>query len=144
MNDIDNPPPSPLGTFWRWLGWAALAVFVGSLLWSVWFETLLPLMRAGDWRRLLLNLIGIPLLFAGTGLIVYGGFVFLRDMLRLSASEAFQQRVDLVQSGTEDRAALRAARRENLRTLWVTWKPGFSWIGLGFLLIAAGGFIINR
>ncbi len=142
MCEMDDPPP--LGTFWRWLGWTALVAFVGSLLWSVWFETLLPLIRAGDWRGLLLNLIGIPLLFAGTGLIVYGGFVFLRAMFRLSASETFQHRVDVLQSGTEDKAALRAARRENLRALWVTWKPGFGWIALGFLLIAAGGFIINR
>ena len=53
------------------LGTAA-AVFVGSILWSMWAETLLPLFRAGDTRAVWLDVVGglSFLLIAAGGLLI--------------------------------------------------------------------------
>jgi hypothetical protein len=34
-------------------------------------------------------------------------------------------------------------RWQNARILFRSWIPGLRWLGLGFLLIALGGFLIN-
>lgn len=50
---------------------AAAAIFVGSILWSMWAETLLPLIRAGDTRAVWLHVVGLGfLLIAAGGLLI--------------------------------------------------------------------------
>ena len=50
----------------------------------------------------------------------------------------------MVQSKTEDKAALRAARKANLLAVWLACKTGFGWMLFGFALISLGGYLINR
>ena len=65
---------------WRILAALALAALAASLVWSVLFETLLPLVQAGDWDALGRNLVGIPLIFAGVGAFAWGGWLLLRGL----------------------------------------------------------------
>ena len=129
---------------WRYLVLGGLGLlFVGSIIWSIVFETLLPLWREGDRVGLTNNLIGIPIILAGTAVIVYGGFRFLRDMFAVSQNERLQANAALLQDKTADPAAVHQARWENFKLLLLAWQAGFLWIIGGFLLIAVGGFLIN-
>jgi hypothetical protein len=127
-----------------WVLISVVALFVGSIIWSIISETLLPLYQAGDTRGLLYNFIGIPVILAGTCVIVYGGFVFLRGMFSAFGDETLQQNIPVVRGQVEDSAvAVSKARRENFLILVRAMRPGLSWMVGGFLLIAIGGFLIN-
>jgi hypothetical protein len=120
-------------------------VFVGSIFWSIISETLLPLYRAGDTTGLIYNLVGIPVVLTGTGMIVWGGFVFLRGMFSAFSDETLQQNVEVVRGHVQDDAvAASQARRENFLILARAMRPGIFWMLGGFLLIAIGGFVINQ
>lgn len=119
--------------------WAATAVFLLSILWSMWTETLLPLIRAGDTRAVWLHLVGLPLILLGTAVIVYGGIIFVRDTFGVFTDETRQQPARAIQP----RPASAADRWQNSKILFRAWIPGLRWLLLGFLLIAIGGFLIN-
>ena len=119
--------------------WAAAAAFVGSILWSMWSETLLPLIRAGDTRAVWLHLVGMPIILLGTAVFVYGGAIFVRDTFASFADATFQKNYLAIQT----KQATMQIRWENAKILFRAWVPGLRWLGLGFLLIAAGGFLIN-
>ena len=135
--------PSGSALLWRLVGYLLLIAIVGSILWSIWFETLLPLVREGDHRSLAFNLVGIPVILFGTGGFVYGGAVFVLNTFALYGDAGFRQRVAIVRSRPSEEA-VREARKENLRILWRAWQRGLRWMVLGFAVIALGGFLINR
>lgn len=117
-------------------------LFIGSIFWSIVAETLLPLLRAGDTRGFIFNLIGIPLTLLGTAGIAYGGYLLVRDTFRAYGDAELQAGVAVIrQKPSADQ--MQAARRRNLQLLWQAWRPGLVWLVGGFLFIAAGGFIIN-
>jgi hypothetical protein len=126
---------------WQIIGIGAVVLFIGSIFWSIWFETLLPLLRAGDTAGLSANLIGIPIILAGTAVFCYGGFTFVRatfsvfgDLGALPKHEAKQfSQLAQQEKGRRVRALL-----------WKAWQRPLLWLALGFGLIAVGGFIINR
>ena len=123
----------------KYVLWAAAAVFVGSILWSMWAETLLPLVRAGNTRAVWLHLVGLPLILLGTAVIVYGGIIFVRDTFRAFTDETLLQNYAAIKA----KQASGAMRWQNAKILFRGWVPGLRWIGLGFLLIAVDGFLIN-
>ena len=127
------------GPVGKYILWGLAAVFVGSILWSMWVETLLPLIRAGDTRAVWLHVVGLPLILLGTAVIVYGGFIFIRDTFRAYGHETVQENLAAVRANQ----ATLAMRWQNLKILFRAWVPGLRWLGLGFLLIAVGGFLIN-
>jgi hypothetical protein len=126
----------PIG---QYILWAAAAVFVGSILWSMWAETLLPLIRAGDTRAVWLHVVGLPIILGGTAVIVYGGYIFVRDTFRAFSDETLQKNILAIRA----KQASGAMRWQNAKILFRAWVPGLRWLSLGFLLIAAGGFLIN-
>ena len=127
---------------WKVLGILALAAFVGSILWSMWVDTLQPLVREGDSQAVAFHLVGLPLILVGVGIFVYGGFVFVRDTVGSFGNEKLLQNVAVIRT-KPSRKEVTAAQWQNVRFLWQAWKPGLAWLALGFLLIAAGGFLIN-
>jgi hypothetical protein len=54
------------------------AGFAAFFLWSVLFETILPLIERGDKAGLARNLLGIPLVLGGTAGFVWGAWRLLR------------------------------------------------------------------
>jgi len=127
---------SPIG---KYILWTAAAVFVGSILWSMWAETLLPLIRAGDTRAVWLHVVGLPLILGGTAVFVYGGIVFVRGTFGAFADPTLLQNYQAIKA----KKATGQMRWENTKILFRSWVPGLRWLGLGFLLIAAGGYLIN-
>ncbi|MFQ5410287.1 MAG: hypothetical protein ACE5FI_17900 [Anaerolineales bacterium] len=115
-------------------------LFLGSIAWSIVVETLLPLARSGDWRALVFNLIGIPLILLATAMIVYGGLLVVRHMF-MFMSDA-QTQADIARLRTREDA--QGARCRNLRRWFRALGPGLIWMALGFGVMAAGGYLINR
>ncbi|HSM56264.1 MAG TPA: hypothetical protein VK879_08930 [Candidatus Sulfomarinibacteraceae bacterium] len=126
----------------KWVLVGLAALFVGSILWSIVFETMLPLWRAGDWWSIVYHLVGIPLILAGTVCIVYGGFVFVRDTFSAMSGDAIRANVAIINEKSS-KADVSRARRENFLALLRAWRPGATWMVAGFILIALGGFLIN-
>ncbi|MFO7540474.1 MAG: hypothetical protein R6X32_20735 [Chloroflexota bacterium] len=117
-------------------------LFAGAFLWSVWFETLLPLMQAGDTPGLLFHLVGIPIILVGLAIFVYGGFRTLRNIFDLVADETFVTYAAVIQERPSP-AEVRAAQKVHLR-LWAgALGRGLAIMLLGFALIGLGGYIIN-
>jgi hypothetical protein len=110
--------------------------------WSVWTETLRPLIRAGDTAGLLFNLVGIPIIVAGLVVFVYGGYRCLRDMFDLGENETFQQHAAIIRDRPSVQA-VRSSQRIHLR-LWAgALARGAFWMLAGFVCFAIGGYIIN-
>jgi hypothetical protein len=81
---------------WKWIGWVSLSIFVASMLVSIWVETLVPIARAGDTKRLIYNLFGVPLILIGIGGIFFGGYVFLKNMLQIGSLESYRNNIDII------------------------------------------------
>lgn len=124
--------------FWKWVGIGLAALFVGSILWSMWVDTVRPLLVEGDTVGVMLHLVGLPLILAGTAVIVYGGALVVRATFQAMGSDEISD--NLAQMRASGGAG---ARWANARILFRAWLPGLGWMGLGFLLIAIGGFLIN-
>lgn len=101
---------------WKWIGLVALAAFVGSILWSMWVDTLYPLIREEDWRAVAFHLIGLPLILLGAGIIVYGGYVFVLRTFSSFQDETLLQNITIIRTKpSQDDVA--TARRQNMRML---------------------------
>jgi hypothetical protein len=125
-----------------WLLYLAGLLFAGFFCWSVWFETMAPLLHEGDYWGVLFHLIGIPIILAGTAAIVYGGFLIVRNTFSLMADEEIQRQIAIIRQKPSSEAR-RAAQRFQIRYFAQAWRAGALWMAAGFGLIAAGGFIIN-
>jgi len=123
-----------------------VAVFlVGSVLWSVIFETLLPLYRDGDTAAFIANLIGIPIILAGTVVIVYGGLRVVRGMFGFMTVAAVEADMQTEQDSIAKSKGRGGSQRAGSFRYWLmAWVPGGPLMLLGFLLIGIGSFIINR
>lgn len=136
--------PSTSDKIIRWFGWLVLAGFIASILWSMWVDTLQPLIQAGDTRALIFNLIGLPTILLGTGLVVYGGLLFVRGTFTTMAAPETVENIAHIQAGVSVPDDLQQARLVYLKTLWAVWKRPLFWLAFGFGLIALCGFLINR
>jgi hypothetical protein len=108
---------------WKWIGRFSLSIFVASMLVSIWVETLIPIARAGDTHRLIYNLLGIPLILIGLGGIIFGGYLFLKNMLQIGSLESYRNNIDII-STYPSPEKVQLARRKNIRLLLLAWKPG--------------------
>lgn len=123
---------------------AACGVLLVYILWSVAFETLIPLYREKAYDEFTYNLFGIPAIILGTGLFAYGGFLFVRDTLKeLAQNEKIADNLDIIKNKTNSPEKIRAARSENTKFLLVAWKKGSFLLFIGAAAIIAGGIIIN-
>lgn len=123
---------------------AAFSVLLIFVLWSVVFETLLPLYREKAYDEFVYSLIGIPLIIFGTGLFAYGGFIFVRETLReLTQNEKIAENLEIIKNKNYPPEKIKAARSENTKFLLATWKKGVFWLFLGAMLIITGGVITN-
>ena len=60
------------------LGWTAVAITGLSVLWSLWYESLLPHLRAHRWTALVLAVMQPLVMLAGVALVFYGAVRFRR------------------------------------------------------------------
>ncbi len=127
----------------KWVGYGLLAIFIGSVLWSMWVDTLRPLLRSGDTAGFMNNLIGLPIILVATAVIVYGGYRVLMATLTTFGSENLQKNLAVI-TGKEARTNRRAAQWENAKMFFRGWAPGAAIMLLGFVLMGVGGWLINR
>jgi hypothetical protein len=134
--------------FFKDLPWTKLTLlfyaflFTVFMAWSVLYETLLPLYRAGDMDAFNRNLAGIPLIFIGVGLFCYSAFRFLRDTLNYSKSP----KVNLSESELKPNKRgepIRSPRNYQLPPLLRAWLPAFFLFISSVILIALGSWLIN-
>ncbi|MCD6552661.1 MAG: hypothetical protein J7M16_01470 [Anaerolineae bacterium] len=127
----------------RLIGWLIVSVIAGSVVWSIWFESLLPYLRAGRYKEFLITAAGILGMLLGTGLVFYGGAKSLRSIFTLYGDEEFLQMLAAAKAKRSP-TTVRRARLKNLLTvlgmLWRAWAPGAGWlmIGLGLMIGPAG------
>jgi hypothetical protein len=116
--------------------------FAVAFFWSLWFDTIFPLIRQGDWAGLLFHLVGVPVILVGTGAIVYGGFRALCNMFDLGSNEEFVRHAEVIKARPTPQA-VRAAQKAHLVLWGAALGRGAMWMLVGFLLIGVGGFLIN-
>lgn len=120
--------------------WGLGLLLIGSVFWSIIYETLLPLWQAGKTGELIANLVGIPIILLGTAVIVYGGIRSIKGVLNMMADPQVIANVATIR-GKQDN--MRAAQQQNIRLWWQSlWRGLLIMLG-GFGLIAIGGAIIN-
>lgn len=127
----------------RFVLWLAALVFFGSIIWSMFYETLLPLLRAEQWLAFFANLLGLPLILIGTAAMCWGLWVFLRDTATFTSAPEWrstQVQIHQVKVQGEER---KAAQRKVLGLAWAGWKPSVVWLAGGLGLMAAGGILSN-
>ena len=118
-------------------------VLLAIILWSAVTETLLPLYNSKLYDELIYNVIGIPVILLGTGIFIYGGWIFYRDSRELFENPKLTSNADLIRNRNAPKEKKKTARKENTRMLFSAWRKGFMWLLTGALVIGAGGVTIN-
>ena len=122
----------------------ACAVLLGIILWSVVTKTLIPLYMDKAYDEFIYNLFGIPLIILGTGIFVYGGWVFFRDTTNLMRNNyRIAVNFDIIKTGGLPQDLVKAARSENTKFLLSAWKKGALLLLIGTITIVFGGVLIN-
>ncbi len=134
-------PPTWTRT-WRIVGILFVVAIAGIILWSVWSETMAPLIRERDWRGLSLNLIGIPLILLGAIALVCGGVLFVNRTAIAFGDETFHERAAFVRTDPRPEARWEVWKL-NLRMLGELWRPALILLAVALALIIAGGILIN-
>lgn len=136
-------------SLWRIIGLLAATIFVGSVIWSLWYETLLPFIKQENYLAVGFELVGFSIAWFGVEFMAYGGFIVIRNTWCLFIEDTtFQANVEIVQHRRRPLPQkvppeiVRQARMENLRLLWRAWRPGLSWMALGWIVVALSGFFI--
>ncbi|MCW5874298.1 MAG: hypothetical protein KIS88_06590 [Anaerolineales bacterium] len=118
-------------------------VFFGSIIWSMGFETLLPLLRDEQWLALLANLLGLPLILIGTAGMCWGLWVFLRDTATFTSAPEWRSTQAQLRQVKVQGQERKAAQRKMLGLAWAGWKWSVIWLVGGIVLIIVGGIITN-
>ena len=124
---------------WRWVIYGLGALLVGSVIWSMLFETLLPLIRRGQMLSAFLHIIAFPLVFLGLGVLIWGAILFLRGTFGAFQDEELQRNLEDIQA---KRAGM-DQRWTNALILFRSWRRGALVMALGFAIIALSGFTMN-
>ena len=104
--------------------------FVGSVLYSMWVDTLQPVYATGDMVATLRTLGSLITILIGTAIFVFGGFQFLRDVFSAFSTEL--QPLEMP-----------GARWHNFKALLKSFVRGTLIMLFGFALIALGGWLLN-
>lgn len=118
-------------------------IFTAFVFQSVITETLLPLINKNDYRGFILNLIGFLIIYTGTLIIVYGGFLFVKNTYILFQQEDFNARYEMLREKSISKEKKKQIRKENTKCLFLAWKDGSRWLAIGFFLFIIGSIIIN-
>ncbi|HDN79139.1 MAG: hypothetical protein DRI61_03485 [Chloroflexi bacterium] len=131
--------------FWKWVGILALAVLLGSFLWSFFFESLIPHLRYGHYRAALLDIVcflSFPMMLIGLAMMSYGALILV------GTTNAFQESLEFARArytilDKPSPEAVREARRAIFRLLWKAYKPGLKWFVPGFIIVLFGAWLLN-
>jgi hypothetical protein len=106
-------------------------------------EALIPLRNEGKNDEFFHNLIGIPVIFAGTGIFVYGGYRIVRGTFSVLSNEKLISNTSKIRTKVISKEIKSAAREENFRMLLNARNTEGKYLWLRSSLITTGGIIIN-
>lgn len=127
----------------KYIIYAIAVIFFGALVYSAVTETLIPLREEGKKDEFFHNLIGIPVIFAGTAIFIYGGYRIVKDTFAVLNNEKLISNTSKIRTNEVSKEIKSTARKENFQMLITAWIKGAKYLGIGALLIIAGGIIIN-
>lgn len=127
----------------QYLAILGLGFLLFIILKSAILETLVPFYRNGEYDEFAYNLIGIPILLSGTGIFVYGGWLFYNDTRSIMDDDKLLNNVETIKNKSALKEDRKRARIENTKVLFATWKRGSIKLLIGALIIICGGIIIN-
>jgi hypothetical protein len=114
-------------------------MFVGSIIWSMIFETLIPLAERGETLDMWLHILAFPLAFLGLGVLIWGAVLFLRDTFSAMENDELQANLMDIQA----KRANMDQRVRNALLLLRAWRRGTLVMLLGFGILALAGFTAN-
>lgn len=128
-----------------WPAWAAVGLFLLAILWSMWSETLRPLVEAGETVHALYTALGLGSIVLALLVLTYGGFLLVSRVLWTMHEESFVRNAEIDHAGRKHYPpeVVRAARRENLRLVFHAARPGCLWMAAAFLLMVLGAWICS-
>ncbi|MCX7832640.1 MAG: hypothetical protein N2490_00300 [Ignavibacteria bacterium] len=122
---------------------AVFAIFTAFVFWTVWTETLIKLLNKNDYRSLIFNIIGYLIIYSATLIIIWGGFLIVRDTYRLSIQKNFINRIEKLKDKSISNEEKERIRKENSKSLFSVWVNGLKWLAMGFILFIIAIVIIN-
>jgi hypothetical protein len=126
----------------RILGILTVVALTGIILWNILAETLVPLILQGNAHELSLNLFGIHVLLMGAISLVIGGILFVNRTATVFGDETFHERAEFARTDSRPEAR-REVWKLNLRMLGNHWQPALILLAMAFVLIVAGGILLN-
>lgn len=129
---------------WAWVGKISVGLLLIAFFASLYFETLIPLVREGDYMRILTTSSGILTILLGILFLLLS----LRTLLSTSprSGEDVRQRIkERLEEIKSSQSYLRRLRLylENLRDATSFLGTPLAWFLVGFLLILLGSYLIN-
>lgn len=122
--------------------WVVLVIFAAALVWSMWSETVRPLVQEGATGRAIRTSFGLVAILAAVVAIIYGGFRIVSQILKTLQDQTVLDNTELIrQRRHRSREAVRAASRANRRAVLRALYPGAVWMIGGFGLLALGGWL---
>jgi len=125
-------------------------IIIGWLIFTVLFfsfailKTLIPLYDEKNYKSFVLNIIGILILYTAILMLIYRGFILVKDTFLLLSEPNFNKRVELLlRNKFTIKEEKKKNRLENTKLLFKIWRKGAKWLAFGLLLIIIGGIIIN-
>lgn len=125
-----------------WPAWAVVGLFLLAILWSMWSETLRPLVQAGETAYAFCTALGLVSVMLALLVLTYGGFLVVSRILSAMHEESFVRNAEIGRAGRRHypMEVVRASRRENLRLIFHAARPGCLWMVAAFLLLALGSW----
>ncbi|MCX8031900.1 MAG: hypothetical protein N3B14_00660 [Thermoleophilia bacterium] len=122
--------------------WIVLIAFAGALVWSMWSETVRPLVEEGETSRAIRTSFGMVAILAAVVAILYGGFRIVSKILKTLRDPTVVKNAELIrQRRHQAKEVVRKARRANSRAILRGLYPGSVWMIGGFALLALGGWL---
>ncbi len=124
-----------------------LGLFVVAFLASLYFETIAPLARRGDYLGLAATSSGLVIIIAGLTLLVRSLLTLLSPQSWASRerAEAWRRMGERLEEAKSSRNCLHRLRLylSNVRDAVSPLAHPLMWFLLGFILVALGSFLIN-
>ncbi len=121
----------------RILGWTAVLVTIGGLMWSFWVESFSYYFSRGAWPGALMTLLQFFLLISGAALIVYGGVTYLKHLFGWMETSYMNLLGEM---------QLEGSRRQRFRLLGkmlriMSTLPGMDWLLMGLGIAIANNLV---
>lgn len=118
-------------------------VFI-SILWSFWYETLVPLIKTGGLYLFFFSAIGIILILGGIAIMFWGVATLLGNMMNVFNNQSFLDNIMIVQSKNIKPQIKNKPRIRNFLFLLKENRKAFMLLILGIVIFVIGALVGNK